>query len=105
MQDRFQGLAEFDRLLNAAERSVAEQKFANENKTSPEFISARETAWELIRLNDIEALSHAISLNGTVAQLLKIWSEDDELADEHDSLLNVRVILVATKAKREIGGH
>ncbi len=104
MQDRFAGLVDFERLLNAAERSSAEQDFAHEAKDTPEFQAARETAWELVYRNDLDALSHAIKLNGTVARLLTLWSEDDELADEYEGLLNVRVILVANKAKREIGG-
>ena len=105
MQDRFKGLEEFDRLLNVAERSAAEYAFAQLPKDGPEFLTARDTAWELIRRNDIEALAHAINLSGTVARLLTIWSEDDDLADEHMGLLNVRVILVSSKAKREIGGR
>ena len=105
MKNRFAGLEEFDRLLFVAERSAAEQDFANEAKDTPEFQHAKSTAWELIHRNDLEELSQAIELNGSVAQLLRIWSEDDNLADTHDALLNVRMILVALKAKREIGGH
>ena len=104
MQDRFAGLDEFDKLLIAAERSAAEYDFAHLPKDSIEFKAAREAAWDLIHNNDIEALLHAIDLNGSVAQLLRIWSEDDNLADEYDGLLNIRVILIANKAKREIGG-
>lgn len=105
MNDRFKGLDEFDRLLNVAERTAAEYDFAQHPKDSLEFKAARETAWDLIHNNDIEALTHAINLNGTVAKLLKIWSEDDTLADEYDGLFNVRVILVANKAKRVLGGN
>lgn len=104
MNDRFKGLDEFDRLLNAAERSAAEQNFANEAKDTPEFQHVTDTAWELIHRNDIDTLSHALELNGSVAHLLKLWSEDDALADEFDGLLNVRMIIVANTAKREIGG-
>lgn len=103
MQNRFAGLEEFDRLLDVAQRSAAEYDFAQLPKDGLEFEAARETAWDLIHNNDIEALAHAINLNGTVARLLTIWSEDDDLADEHMGLLNVRVILVSSKAKREIG--
>lgn len=104
MKNRFVGLEEFDRLLDVAARSSAEYDFAQLPKDGREFLAAREMALELIHRNNMDELAYVMRVNGTVGQLLRVWSEDDNLADTHDALLNVRMILVALKAKREIGG-
>ncbi len=101
-RNRFSGLEELGRVANAALRAQMRSELMLLPADDPSLKDASDRAWALVKSNDIEKLSHAISNIDYVSSLLEMWSENDAIADKFDGLLNVRVMLVAKKAAQYI---
>lgn len=103
-RNRFSGLEELGFVADAAHRAQIRSELMLLPAGDPGLKDASDKAWAIIKSNDIEKLSQAISNNDFVSSLLELWSENDALVDEFDGLLNVRMLVVARRAKRETGG-
>lgn len=64
-----------------------------------------ETAWELVRANDYEALHYTVGMSGSVGRLLEKWSEDDALCDRYPGIFRVRGIVFGNEMKDRFDVH